>query len=448
MTTSHEGKRLGGRYTLRQLLGVGGICAVYEAEHCFTGRRMAVKSLRDEYILHDEARARLLDEARALGMVRHPHVVEVHDAGFSGALPYVAMELLEGCSLEAILASRGALSPHDAAEVARQAALALHAVHHAGLVHRDVKPGNLFLVQAHIGREQVRLIDFGVALVPGVPLAASAGAVGLVGTPEYMAPEQMSRRLDLDARADLYALGASLFECVTGGVPYAGTPESIARQLSRRDPVSVRALAPEVPVGLAAVIEKCLAYDPRDRFSDALSLVSALDATGLTQHTLNLLERSLWGPSNSGIIPAARREEMVREADTRGLDVRSSGVRRVTSWSAEMPAATASDAHQHARAVYNGPVRVESEGGVYSLYAHDLSEGGLLAVGPRVFTPGERVRLEFALPTTASVVTAYALVQWVRDREGAPKMSCAVGFQFADVSPQLRDSVLSYLNSA
>src|SRR6185503_3040405 len=177
------------RYVIKREIGRGGICAVYAAEHRYTRRTYALKALLPEYKKHQEARARLLAEARMLGAVVHPNVVEVVDAGMDDGSPFVVMERLRAKSVEAILLARGKLTVHDALVVGRLAAAALAATHRARVIHRDIKPGNLLVVRTETGKS-VKLIDFGVATgweerAPDDDGPPSA----VVGTPHYMAPE-------------------------------------------------------------------------------------------------------------------------------------------------------------------------------------------------------------------------------------------------------------------
>src|SRR5512140_2858567 len=150
------------RYVLKREIGRGGICAVYAAEHRYTRRTYALKALLPEYRKHQEARARLLAEARMLGAVHHPNVVEVIDAGMDEGAPFVVMERLRAKSLEALLLARGKLTVSDTLVIARLGAAGLAATHRAGVIHRDIKPGNLLVVRTETGKT-LKLIDFGVA---------------------------------------------------------------------------------------------------------------------------------------------------------------------------------------------------------------------------------------------------------------------------------------------
>src|SRR6185436_2352458 len=173
-----------------------GIAAVFEAEHLFTGRSVAVKLLNGKHSGNTESRERLLREARALTLARHPNVVSVLDAGkLDDDMPYLVMELIEGRTLAGILAARQRLAVADAVRVAIQLCEALSAIHERGVVHRDIKPSNVFVARDEIGREVVKLFDFGIATLsgaaPGVADKKLTQIGAVIGTPEYMSPEQL-----------------------------------------------------------------------------------------------------------------------------------------------------------------------------------------------------------------------------------------------------------------
>ena len=462
MSTQHTGKRLGSRYVLRRVLGEGGICTVYEAHHIYSGRRVAVKILNDDYAQHEEARARLLDEARALGMVHHPHIVEIHDAGFSGTTPYVVMELLEGRTLEGLIASRGRLPFADTAQVGRQVALGLLCAHRAGLVHRDLKPSNVLIVRTPVGKEIAQIIDFGVARLPVIPNGPppKASPDTIVGTPEYMPPEQLQGRHDLDARADIYALGVVMFEALTETVPYPGDFQEVLAKVALGERPTIRSLRPEMPAPLADVIERCLARNPAERYPDAYAVIAALDATGLTRQNLHLLDAPHRDATNaelaqsrvSAVAPARRdtRDSMElpggRHSAVPGIlpTDRISAV-RLPGERGSAPADPAAIKRNHQRAHYNGPVRVITAASAVDMRAEDISEGGLLVIGPRGLSVGERIQLKFAQPTSGELTTTEAIVRWIRDRSGNPRAPCAFGFQFVDPPAALRASIGSYL---
>ena len=276
-----SGTVIDGRYRVVREIGAGGMGRVYEAEHMFLRRAMALKLLRRGLATAPEATARLIQEAMLAGQVPHATIVRVFDcAALADGQVYLAMELLRGESLEQRLRR-----PGTAAEVVpllAELARGLAAVHRVGVVHRDIKPANLFLASGE-GGVQAKLLDFGVAkLLPGATADAAvrtqAGAV--LGTPYYLAPEQ-ARGGSIDGRADLYALGVILYETLTGTLPFLGDSfmAIVARHLHEA-PLDPRQAAPErsIPDGVAQLTMRLLSKDPALRAGDGDALAAELMA--------------------------------------------------------------------------------------------------------------------------------------------------------------------------
>jgi serine/threonine protein kinase len=258
------GELVCGDYRLLARLGEGGAGGVFLAEHAPTGGRRAVKVLHDECAHDPLAAARLSREAAAAAGLCHTNLVRVFEyhPGGPGRPPFLAMEYVDGVSLQAAVALGGTFTAEAAAECGRQAALALQHAWDAGLVHRDVKPANLLL--ARDGR--VKVLDFGtVRLGPGGGLTGAFGKK-LLGTAEYAAPEQIADPSGIDCRADVYALGGTLYFLLAGHPPFphAGWAERVRGKL-RSDPVPVHRLRPDVPHELSAVVSAMLARRPAAR---------------------------------------------------------------------------------------------------------------------------------------------------------------------------------------
>jgi tetratricopeptide (TPR) repeat protein/tRNA A-37 threonylcarbamoyl transferase component Bud32 len=260
-----------GPYAIEAELGRGGMGIVLRGYDAALERRVAIKVLRPG--LNDEkARARFVREAQAAARVRHDHVVSVHAvASPPGGLPYLVMELLDGATLAERIRQRQHLEPGEAAQLALQAADGLHAAHQAGLVHRDVKPGNL-LLDAATGR--VKLTDFGLAR--STELSSGVTQEGMVvGTPAYMSPEQ-ARGAAADPRSDVYSLGATLYEMLTGAPPFHGAPHLVLRQVLTEEPRRPRRLNDAIPRDLETICLKALAKEPERRYRTAGELADDL----------------------------------------------------------------------------------------------------------------------------------------------------------------------------
>jgi len=251
---------LAGRYRLDAPIAAGAVGQVWRSTDLVLGRPVAVKLLRPEYTQHREILTRFRAEARHAGSLSHPGIAQVYDYGDADwpGSPYLVMELVDGPSLARVLAA-GPLDPARAADVIAQAAAGLAAAHAAGLVHRDIKPGNLLL--APDGR--VKITDFGIAHVAGSAPLTQTGA--LVGTPAYLAPERAAGGPAAPA-SDLYSLGVVAYQCLAGDVPFSGPPlEILAAHRDRPLPP----LPPDVPPGLATLAAELTAKDPAARPASA-----------------------------------------------------------------------------------------------------------------------------------------------------------------------------------
>jgi predicted Ser/Thr protein kinase len=244
-----RGDVVAGKYRIVEQLGEGGFGAVFRADG--PSGTVALKLLHLDALLRDEARSRFRREARLAQSLEHPHLVRILDVGETeDGVPFIAFELLRGRSLDHVLAAEGRLDADRAAEIARQAARGLIAAHAAGIVHRDVKPANLFLVETEDGAPFVKVLDFGIARVASELASQSLTREGTtVGTPAYMSPEQVLAE-PLDGRADVYSLGLTLAECLSGRAPYRGlTAMRIALEQASAAPVPLPPEALALPLG-------------------------------------------------------------------------------------------------------------------------------------------------------------------------------------------------------
>jgi serine/threonine protein kinase len=265
-----------GPYRVLGELGSGGMGVVFRAEDPMLRRPVALKVLLPPYAADPVAKARFAREARAQAAVEHDRVVPIFLVGEVGGVPFIKMPLLRGESLEASLRRDPRPPSAEVARVGRQVAEGLAAAHEAGLIHRDVKPGNVWLAGA---RRRVKILDFGLARAVEGPAAAGEpvtlkGAV--VGTPYYMSPEQ-ARGAAVDHRADLFGLGVVLYQMATGRLPFRGpSPVAVMAALTAARPTPPAELAPGLPPALGALILRLLAKDPADRPPTAQAVADAL----------------------------------------------------------------------------------------------------------------------------------------------------------------------------
>ncbi|MBL8973298.1 MAG: serine/threonine protein kinase [Myxococcales bacterium] len=259
------------RYEFLAVLGHGGMGTVYRAYDPQLGRAVALKFIRGD---HPNLPSRLLREARAQARVDHPNICKVFEVGEVEGKAYIAMELVAG---EPLRADGRELSLHDKIVVVRDCALALHEAHKLGILHRDIKPGNILLERAADGRTRPVVMDFGIARDDAdAEQFTRTGA--LLGTPAYMSPEQARGDRDLDRRTDVYGLGATLYELLAGVPPFvAETPVQVVLRVLHDDPARLRSHAPKIPEDLETVVAKCLDKDPSRRYDSARALADDLD---------------------------------------------------------------------------------------------------------------------------------------------------------------------------
>lgn len=312
------------RYRLVERLARGGMSWVFLAEQTNIRRRVAIKVIRKRYSEDEIINARVRREARALAHVRHPNVVAVHDVGVTeGGQAFIVMELVDGPSLADVLREEDSLGIERSLQLLLQIARALAAVHTRGMVHRDLKPGNVLLARDD-GYEQAKVGDFGLAKVIRDRSALDSfrtRAGTILGTPEYMAPEQV-QGAEVDHRADIYSFGCLAFEMLTGAPPFVGDEMSVLyKHLHDAPPGLPGGLAPARGApALNTLIARCLAKKPRDRFSDAIGLYSALldaaDACGVPRHRLRLVESLHRDPAYTAV-QATQRTELIQTPSPR-----------------------------------------------------------------------------------------------------------------------------------
>jgi eukaryotic-like serine/threonine-protein kinase len=311
---SAAGRVLDDRYRLVGRLGAGGMAQVHRAVDEVLGRDVAVKLLRADLASDPTSRERLLREARSAASFSHPNAVAVYDVGEDGGMPFVVMELVEGRTLADRLRVGGALPVDEALAVVDDVLAALGAAHACGLVHRDVKPANVLLPDDGSG---AKLADFGIAKVVRDAMAGLTATGQVLGTPRYLAPEQVAGEA-ATPRSDLYAAGVLCYELLAGRPPFDGE-HAIAVALAHRDEeaVPLTELRPDVPPEVAAAVERAMRKDPAERPVDAEALRAALRAAPRTRAAL--AETAVLGAATTQVLdpvaaappPGGRRRRLV-----------------------------------------------------------------------------------------------------------------------------------------
>ena len=273
-------------YRIVRQLGSGGMGEVFLAEDTTLGRKVAIKMLPERSAGSSLARQRLINEAKAAAALDHPNICAIHEVGEEDDCVFIVMQYVDGESLADRIAQH-ALAPAEVVDIGIQAAQALEAAHAAGVVHRDIKPHNIILTP----RGQLKVLDFGLAKLAAPDLAATqtsgrltvAGSV--LGTPAFMSPEQL-RGEDIDARADIYALGVTLYECATGRSAFGGgTLVEVAMRVMSVTPTPPSEINPAMPPALDAIIARAMAKDAAARYPSARSLQDDLRALAQAPRT-------------------------------------------------------------------------------------------------------------------------------------------------------------------
>lgn len=273
------GAVLGGKFRVGRVLGQGGMGVVVEATNIGLDERVAIKLLRADTERSDETVEAFTREVRAASKLRSEHVARVLDVGADAAFgPFMVMELLEGFTLQQVLSSTGRLPPQRAVEYGIMACEALAEAHARGIVHRDVKPANLFVVRGPSGRPVLKVLDFGIATVtlPG-RIADGSASKNRHGSPHYLSPEQLRTADTVDSRADVWALGCVLFELLTGAKAFdAPRFTALVAKILEEDPAPVPEDVVDMPEGLLAVVHGCLEKDRDTRYATIADLALAL----------------------------------------------------------------------------------------------------------------------------------------------------------------------------
>jgi serine/threonine protein kinase len=273
-----HGDVVAGRYVVERVLGLGGMGLVVSASDRETGTLVALKMLRVHARRDPELLARFAREARTAKKLRSPNVARVIDVGeLEGGAPFIAMEHLEGEDLAVLVRGAERLPVVEAVDLVRQACLGVAEAHAHGIVHRDIKPQNLFVTRGPGGERVLKVLDFGVARLEAEASISLTRSMQMVGSPGYMSPEAFRSSRTVDARADVWSLGVVLYELLTGRRPFGGMGlVEVATSVMSQPPPPLNEVCPEVPQGLAEVVHRCLEKSREDRFSSAAALADAL----------------------------------------------------------------------------------------------------------------------------------------------------------------------------
>ena len=287
-----EGDIVAGKYRIDRLLGAGAMGTVYTAHHILLREKVAIKFLRPEAIGHAESVSRFVREARAVVQIQSEHVVRVRDVDIEDGRPYIVMDHLEGCDLAALLREKGRLPVDQAVDFIVQTCDAIAKAHELGIIHRDLKPANIFVVRRAGGELSIKVLDFGISKTTGLvsdtlapeddPLSAIVTEEKvIIGSPFYMSPEQMESARDVDERTDIWALGVTLCQLITGRLPFDGTNlMQVFSQATSDRPLRLRESSPHLSPGHEAVILKCLQRERENRYGSVRELIAALAELG------------------------------------------------------------------------------------------------------------------------------------------------------------------------
>lgn len=273
-----EGRLLDGKFRFTRRLGEGGMGAVWQCENILVRKTFAIKMMHVQFSRDEGTLARFRNEATAAGRIGSQHICDILDLGMSTLGPYIVMEMLQGSDLAVYVQRHHPVPVSLVVMVIRQALLGLQAAHEVGIVHRDLKPENIFMHQPEANRLLVKLMDFGISKFSEGSEAGKTGLGVLMGTPEYMSPEQSEGAAKVDHRTDIWAIGVIVYWALSGRNPFLGqTLAQTLMNVGMREVPPLGSLAPNLPPGFSEVIARCIAKEPRERWQSARELCAALE---------------------------------------------------------------------------------------------------------------------------------------------------------------------------
>lgn len=267
----YSGKKLDGRYEIHELIGVGGMAYVYRCTDTIDDREVAVKILKDEFLNNEEFIRRFKNESKAIAMLSHPNIVKVYDVSFGDMIQYIVMEYIDGITLKEYIGQQGVLDWREALHLTTQILRALQHAHNKGVVHRDIKPHNIMLLQDGT----IKVTDFGIARLTDTQTKTMTEQA--IGSVHYIAPEQ-ARGSKTDGKSDIYSVGVMLYEMITGKLPFdADSAVSVALMQLQSTPEMPRKINPGIPVGLEQITMHAMQKNPEDRYQNALDMLGDLE---------------------------------------------------------------------------------------------------------------------------------------------------------------------------
>ncbi len=268
---NYVGKRIDGRYEIHEIIGVGGMAVVYKAYDNIDDRMVAVKILKDEYITNEEFRRRFKNESKYIAVLSHPNIVKVYDVSFGDRLQYIVMEYIEGITLKEYIEQQRVIQPKEAVHFVTQILRALQHAHDNSIVHRDVKPQNIMLLQ----NGSIKVTDFGIASFSRSDTRTMSDSA--IGSVHYISPEQ-ARGDFTDAKADIYSVGVVMYEMLTGTLPFqSDSAVSVALMQLQNEPISPREINASIPLGLEQITVRAMQKDPKARYQSAAEMLLDLD---------------------------------------------------------------------------------------------------------------------------------------------------------------------------
>ncbi len=271
---NYVGKRLDGRYEIHEVIGVGGMAVVYKAFDSIDRKVVAVKILKEEYLTDEDFKRRFKNESKAIAVLSHPNIVKVLDVSFGDRLQYIVMEYVEGITLKEYIEQQGVVRTREALYFVMQILRALQHAHDKGIVHRDIKPQNIMLIE----NGSIKVTDFGIATFSRDETKTMTNAA--IGSVHYISPEQAKGSVT-DAKSDIYSVGVVLYEMVTGSLPFqSDNAVSVAVMQVQKQPKSPREINPDIPVGLEQIIMRAMQKNPVERYQSAAEMLVDLGEFG------------------------------------------------------------------------------------------------------------------------------------------------------------------------